>query len=66
MQRLMTHEAIGHAIAIRVLRGDRWLDLEVSPVELVDSIPLGGAPVATLRTGAGRRSFLRPRSGSRI
>ena len=36
IQRLMTHDAIGRATAIRVLRGDRWLDLEVSPVELVE------------------------------
>jgi S1-C subfamily serine protease len=36
VQRLMTHEAIGRPMPIRVLRGDRWLDLEVSPVELVE------------------------------
>jgi S1-C subfamily serine protease len=36
VQRLMTHEAIGHPMTVRVLRGDRWLDLEVSPVELVE------------------------------
>ena len=36
VQRLMTHGAIGHPMAIRVLRGDRWLDLEVSPVELAE------------------------------
>jgi S1-C subfamily serine protease len=36
VQRLMTQEAIGHPIPIRVLRGDRWLDLEVSPVELAE------------------------------
>ena len=36
VQRLMSHEAIGHAMPIRILRGDRWLDLEVSPVELVE------------------------------
>ncbi len=36
VQRLMTHEAIGRPLPIRVLRGDRWLDLEVSPVELVE------------------------------
>jgi S1-C subfamily serine protease len=34
VQRLMTHEAIGRPMAVRVLRGDRWLDLELSPVEL--------------------------------
>jgi hypothetical protein len=32
----MNHEAIGHRMPIRVLRGDRWLELEVSPVELVE------------------------------
>jgi S1-C subfamily serine protease len=31
VQRVMTHEAIGRPMPIRVLRGDRWLDLEVSP-----------------------------------
>ncbi len=36
VQRLMTSDAIGHAMAIRILRGDRWLDLEVSPIELVE------------------------------
>jgi S1-C subfamily serine protease len=36
VQRLMTEQAIGLPLAIRVLRGDRWLDLEVSPVELVE------------------------------
>jgi S1-C subfamily serine protease len=36
VQRVMTHEAIGRPMPIRVLRGDRWLDLEVSPVELVE------------------------------
>jgi len=36
VQRLMSHEAIGRPMRIRVLRGDRWLDLEVSPVELVE------------------------------
>jgi S1-C subfamily serine protease len=36
VQRLMSQEAIGHAMPIRILRGDRWLDLEVSPVELVE------------------------------
>jgi S1-C subfamily serine protease len=34
VQRLMTHEAIGHPLTARVLRGDRWLDLELTPVEL--------------------------------
>ncbi len=36
VQRAMSHEAIGRPMPIRVLRGDRWLDLEVSPVELVE------------------------------
>jgi S1-C subfamily serine protease len=36
VQRLMSQDAIGHSIPIRILRGDRWLDLEVSPVELVE------------------------------
>jgi serine protease Do len=34
IQRLMTHEVIGRRVTMNVLRGDRWLDLEVSPVEL--------------------------------
>jgi S1-C subfamily serine protease len=34
IQRLMTYEMIGRRISMNVLRGDRWLDLEVSPVEL--------------------------------
>jgi S1-C subfamily serine protease len=36
VQRAMSHDAIGRPIPIRVLRGDRWLDLEVSPVELAE------------------------------
>ena len=36
VQRLMSQEAIGRPMPIRILRGDRWLDLEVSPVELVE------------------------------
>lgn len=36
VQRAMTQEAIGRPMPIRVLRGDRWLDLEVSPVELAE------------------------------
>ena len=36
VQRLMSHDAIGRPMAIRILRGDRWLDLEVSPIELVE------------------------------
>ena len=34
IQKLMTHEAIGRPLPVRILRGDRWLDLELSPVEL--------------------------------
>jgi S1-C subfamily serine protease len=34
VQRLMNHEAIGRPLAARVLRGDRFLDLELAPVEL--------------------------------
>ena len=36
VQRLMTQDAIGRPMVIRILRGDRWLDLEVSPIELVE------------------------------
>ena len=36
VQRLMNQEAIGRPLAIRILRGDRWLDLEVSPIELIE------------------------------
>jgi S1-C subfamily serine protease len=36
VQRAMSREAIGRPMPIRVLRGDRWLDLEVSPVELTE------------------------------
>ncbi len=36
VQRLMSQDAIGRAVPIRILRGDRWLDLEVSPVELIE------------------------------
>jgi serine protease Do len=36
VQRLMSQDAIGHPMPIRILRGDRWLDLEVSPIELVE------------------------------
>jgi S1-C subfamily serine protease len=36
VQRLMTQEAIGRPLSVRILRGDRWLDLEVSPIELVE------------------------------
>jgi len=34
VQRLMTEAAIGRPLAARVLRGERWFDLELSPVEL--------------------------------
>ena len=34
VQRLMTDDAIGRPLPVRVLRGDRLLDLELSPVEL--------------------------------
>jgi S1-C subfamily serine protease len=34
VQALMTHDAIGRRLGVRVLRGDRWLELAVSPVEL--------------------------------
>ncbi len=36
VQRLMTSEVIGHPLPVRVLRGDRWLDLELLPVELTE------------------------------
>jgi serine protease Do len=36
IQRLMTHEVIGQSLPLSVLRGDRWLDLELRPVELSD------------------------------
>jgi S1-C subfamily serine protease len=36
IQRLMTSDAIGRPLPVRVLRGDRWLDLELSPVELAE------------------------------
>jgi S1-C subfamily serine protease len=36
VQKLMTHDAIGHPMPVRILRGDRWLDLELSPVELAE------------------------------
>jgi S1-C subfamily serine protease len=34
VQKLMTRDAIGRPMTVRILRGDRWLDLELSPVEL--------------------------------
>ncbi|HUA05749.1 MAG TPA: trypsin-like peptidase domain-containing protein [Solirubrobacteraceae bacterium] len=36
VQRLMREDAIGRPLPVRILRGDRWLDLEVSPIELVE------------------------------
>ncbi len=36
VQRLMNYEAIGRPLSARVLRGDRFLDLELSPVELTE------------------------------
>ena len=36
VQRLMTEAAIGQPVAARVLRGERWFDLELRPVELVE------------------------------
>ncbi len=36
IQRLMTHEMIGRRETVRVLRGDRWLELELAPVELTE------------------------------
>ena len=36
VQRTMTEEAIGQPLTVRVLRGDRWLDLELAPVELAE------------------------------
>ena len=36
VQRLMTQEAIGHPMPVRVMRGERLLDLELRPVELTE------------------------------
>jgi S1-C subfamily serine protease len=36
VQRLMNHDAIGQTLPARVLRGDRYLDLELAPVELAE------------------------------
>jgi serine protease Do len=36
VQRLMTHEAIGRRLNVRVLRGDRWLEFELTPTELTE------------------------------
>ncbi len=36
IQALMTHEAIGRELTATVIRGDRWLELELAPAELVE------------------------------
>jgi serine protease Do len=36
VQRLMTEAAIGQPLPARVLRGERWFDLELRPVELAE------------------------------
>jgi S1-C subfamily serine protease len=36
IQRAMTEDAIGRPVVATVLRGDRWLTLELSPVELAE------------------------------
>jgi S1-C subfamily serine protease len=36
IQRQMTHEMIGRGVSVRVMRGERWLDLELAPVELTE------------------------------
>jgi S1-C subfamily serine protease len=36
VQQLMSSDSIGRAMPIRIMRGERWLDLELSPVELAD------------------------------
>jgi S1-C subfamily serine protease len=36
VQALMTHESIGRRLSVQVLRGDRWLELDVDPVELTE------------------------------
>jgi serine protease Do len=36
VQRLMTHEAIGVPLFARIVRGERWLDLELLPIELTE------------------------------
>jgi S1-C subfamily serine protease len=36
VQRLMSYDAIGRTLPARVLRGDRFLDLELAPVELAE------------------------------
>ncbi len=32
----MNEAAIEHPLPVRLLRGDRWLDLEIHPAELVE------------------------------
>jgi serine protease Do len=36
VQRLMSEAAIGRPLSARVLRGERWFELELNPVELVE------------------------------
>jgi S1-C subfamily serine protease len=36
IQRSMGEEAIGRPVSVTLMRGDRWLDLELSPVELTE------------------------------
>jgi serine protease Do len=36
VQRLMNEAAIGQPLTVRVLRGERWFELELRPVELVE------------------------------
>jgi S1-C subfamily serine protease len=36
VQQVMTAEAIGRRLKVGVLRGDRWLELECSPIELLE------------------------------
>jgi S1-C subfamily serine protease len=36
VQRVMTHEAIGKRMVTRVVRGERWLELDLVPQELAD------------------------------
>jgi hypothetical protein len=36
VQEVMMPEAIGSPVSARVLRGDRWLDLELTPGQLTE------------------------------
>jgi len=36
IQRLMAYDAIGQQLKVKVLRGDQWLDLQLTPVELTE------------------------------